>query len=549
MAATTFSAVVWVLLPSEVAALNDDFGYFRSVLLTIQHGRPWTDDWLEPWAAGLSVISAATLKLTSSFRIATLGLQAFAAGVTVWLLILLLYRRGLPFASALAVAVLVASCPTLLAKWTEFTGFIVYLPCLLLAVLAADARRWMWFLAPWALAVATRQSAAMWLVMPAWEVVLAIWRRSRSCSDPTADRAAAGAFAACLAGTAFFGAMTLFMNETNSQGALTMAFLSSFDVAAAGRTVLIGAVAFAAAAGLGGLALSLSIPGAFSFGSARRLRAVAAVAALAGTFLVWVYKTHPISIDGGPLPGAAWKAYALVAVVLALTGWLTSGFQVRSRYAVYAAGSLALLALRSNVWDYYLADIMLLGLLSALPAAHQARTASRATLNARFAGLILLGLAAGVGALELKLMHNRWVRVDLASAYGRIAERAVRKGLLTPQQVAFAPFGHKGWMFHPHFVSHQGRGDPNIAGFNQYLQNGAASIHEHATSEDPIIYMSTGEILSSTVYSVGGRARQLTLVKHPQAGTPATLPLSDYKRRPFPLNDDEWRKLAGLSSR
>jgi len=59
--------------------LNDDFGYLRSVVSTLQRGRLWTDDWLEPWAAGLSLLSALLFKATDSFYFATYGLLALLA--------------------------------------------------------------------------------------------------------------------------------------------------------------------------------------------------------------------------------------------------------------------------------------------------------------------------------------------------------------------------------------------------------------------------------------------------------------------------------------
>src|SRR5215468_1977821 len=62
--------IIWFSFPPTTIVFNDDFGYLRSIAETIQHGRPWTDDWLEPWAASLSVLSALIFKVTGSFRTA-----------------------------------------------------------------------------------------------------------------------------------------------------------------------------------------------------------------------------------------------------------------------------------------------------------------------------------------------------------------------------------------------------------------------------------------------------------------------------------------------
>ncbi len=73
-AAAVYGAFVYLMLPAEVTTLGDDFGYYKSIVETIQHGRPWTDSWLEPWAASLSILSALAFKLTGSFHAATYGL-------------------------------------------------------------------------------------------------------------------------------------------------------------------------------------------------------------------------------------------------------------------------------------------------------------------------------------------------------------------------------------------------------------------------------------------------------------------------------------------
>jgi hypothetical protein len=52
-AALAFGGLIVLTLPALVVVFNDDFGYLRSMLHTIRHARPWTDDWLEPWAASL----------------------------------------------------------------------------------------------------------------------------------------------------------------------------------------------------------------------------------------------------------------------------------------------------------------------------------------------------------------------------------------------------------------------------------------------------------------------------------------------------------------
>jgi hypothetical protein len=134
IAASLFGLFLYGTLPAGVAVYNDDFGYLRSVLETLEHGRPWTNDWLEPWAASFSTLSALVFLAGGDARLAMhgllglLGAVGFAAGCALW------KARGHRAAPALALAALVSTVPTLLWKSVEFTAFALHLPCLLLAL-------------------------------------------------------------------------------------------------------------------------------------------------------------------------------------------------------------------------------------------------------------------------------------------------------------------------------------------------------------------------------------------------------------------------------
>jgi hypothetical protein len=143
--AVGFGAFLYVMLPAGVTVMNDDFGYLGSVIETIQRGRPWTDEWLEPWSGSLAAFSALGFKLTGSFLIATQGLQAVYAAGAAALTYLLFRTLGLAVRESVIAAVLALSFPTLLWKFIEFTSMTVYLPCLLGAMWAAGQRRWWWF--------------------------------------------------------------------------------------------------------------------------------------------------------------------------------------------------------------------------------------------------------------------------------------------------------------------------------------------------------------------------------------------------------------------
>ncbi|MBE2216359.1 MAG: hypothetical protein IAE82_20970 [Opitutaceae bacterium] len=135
--AAAWAGVVFMLLPDTIIPYDDDVGYLRSVVHTLQHGRPWTDDWLEPWAASLSAVTAALIRLTGSFSVEVESVLVVCAGLSVVLGVMLSMRRGVSWPGAVLSALVLLSFPTVLWKQTQFTSLAIYLPAMLGALLAA----------------------------------------------------------------------------------------------------------------------------------------------------------------------------------------------------------------------------------------------------------------------------------------------------------------------------------------------------------------------------------------------------------------------------
>src|SRR5882724_8619932 len=133
-----YGFLVYLIIPKWVIVMNDDFGYLRSVIETVQHGRPWTDDWLEPWAFSLSAISALLFESTGNFYLATVGLQIVSAALLFYSLWRLLTARAVSSPGAVVVAFLIVTFPTVFWKTLEFTALTVYLPCLIIALWACE---------------------------------------------------------------------------------------------------------------------------------------------------------------------------------------------------------------------------------------------------------------------------------------------------------------------------------------------------------------------------------------------------------------------------
>jgi hypothetical protein len=532
-----YSFAIYALLPGVVVAVNDDFGYFRSILQTIEHARPWTNDFLEPWAAGQSVLSALIFKATGSFHLATLGIQTLAAGAAVAGVVALLRAEVGPV-RCLVVAVLLLSCPTALAKSLEFTSVVLYLPCLLWAIWAAERRRWAAFFLIWAFAFSNRQSAIAWLVLPALDAV-SRWRMPGSRPIEIA-RPAAVLLLSCL----MFVMLSGFMNKTQSQVLLTDRLLERVEIVKVVHYALIGWAAILVAIGLGSAAIGLGVATA---ARPRHPGRRAVVTAMLGSVVVavlvfrnWMKFEHAgiVSVGAG---------YLTILFLLAAVGWAALRVSVRWPLIAAAAVSAVLASLRVPVSDYYYLDAGMLAFFSVMPL----RTGAPATgvWRTRALAAALAGAVAFFhvrSALELK---DFW---DHAVATTLLAEQSLRAGQIAPADLAFAEFGFQGWHLYPYFAQNEGRNDADIGGFVRYTQPGSVSVISEPFSarSDPLPRAGgAGEpsVIRSVVVSSRWFWRQRHTLVRPAAFTasPDVLVIDParYRAMPFPLNDREWRDL------
>jgi hypothetical protein len=153
-----------------VVALDDDFWYLRSAVGTFQKRRPWTDEWLTPWAASTSMIVSIVFALTGSFTSAVHLTLAASAGVASAGMMGILSRVGVNRGTALWVAILVLGTPTVMFMFLMFTSVAVYWACLWVCLFAAKSSRWGTFFLFWAVALSGRQSAVVWLALPVIEL-------------------------------------------------------------------------------------------------------------------------------------------------------------------------------------------------------------------------------------------------------------------------------------------------------------------------------------------------------------------------------------------
>jgi hypothetical protein len=463
-AAVAYGGFFSALHPGWPTAMNDDFAYLRSIVESIQHGRPWTDDFLEPWSLSLVGLSAAIFETTHRFTWATVGLQTVLASLSFWFIGRIALDRGSRVLTAIGFAAALLTFPTLLWKQIEFTAMILYLPCLFAAVWSAARERWAWFFVAWAIAVASRQSAAVWLVIPA---VMGLESAMRTRSLAKLKPAAALAIGAL----GWFLLLAHAANPTHAQRFITDQIFQTFDPASYWANLRIGLWTLAVSMGVGALlfagirrewrptaqdALMRGIGVALAIGLLASVRSVAS--------------GIPLSYEHPFFENLWAEAYLKGLVLLGALGWIVAPLRLNLALLGAALLAIGLASVRAELWDYYLIDGAVLAFFAVRPRPFSP-TLEREGEDALsrwsppvLTGCLLLTLVIfqidGTAPLK-RLIDNR------AGACS-VLEKAIRAHWMQPTELSDAPFGFVAWHLLPYYLQHEGKSSADLGGFGNY---------------------------------------------------------------------------------
>lgn len=167
---TLYSLAYFAFLFHPGMLRYDDFGYLQSVIETLERGRPHTHDWLAPYTAASSTLSALAYRVTGDFPLSTWGLQA-AFVLANFILLYRILRTRLPPGPSAWLSLLIASQPIYWYKCAEFGGNIFTFTFVLAAFWAYLHGRWALFFAAAFLAFANRQNSVALLVLPLYHIL------------------------------------------------------------------------------------------------------------------------------------------------------------------------------------------------------------------------------------------------------------------------------------------------------------------------------------------------------------------------------------------
>lgn len=520
---------------------DDDFGYLQSVVETIQRGRIWTSDWLEPWGASLTVLSALAFKVSGSMTFAVQGVLALLAMCSVAPLSNILARRRYGAATSVLSAVAFLSLPPLLWKQTQFTSVAICIPALLFALLAAEQRRWVLFTLAFLPALAARQSSIAWIALPLFSAIEGLYGpngRAKSCWIVP--------FVVVLISVAAYGTLGAVMNDTYAQRVMTKAMWTDLNSIRIARGLAVSASVCLTCMGIGGLLIRCFVRKAEHDGP-RRSRYISASAA-AALLIAFIFRDALHVQLELPLREATQDGRYLSAfLVLGVCGWAIGGFRIRAAYGAAAVAAGSLVALRGEIWDYYLLDVGVFAFLAAEPQDPGSGPLRRSRVTATAVGIALLAAALWqnwIVAARVKRV------IDGCYAHTVLCEHALRVGRIRADELSIAPFGFQGWHVFPHFTRTIGRDGRYIADFTLFLRQAALRVETRAAPSDRIgevVVYRDGPVVASGVFrAVWIETHEFELHVSAAGSSASVVPLdSDYEHRVFPLDETEWRSLAG----
>ena len=561
---------------------SDDFGYLRSVLGTLERGRPYVYEWLEPFGAAFSSACALLYLATGDFLLSTWGFQA----VCVLALYPLLYRliaARLARGHAAFVTLALATFPVFFAKEADFHAGICTLDLFLLSLgffekgnekgIGKGSGKAVsgWFFLTAFLAFANRQNHIALLLLPAWIAL----RDFRIRSIPWALVAWTLAFMGAAAGLFFSMNRTYASANAGFLHADPLGLIGGSALAlAAGAYIALGCLgAFSALTGRApGLSPALSPTLSPGRGTGLRRWAMPGAATLGLLALMPFWHETLLHTDTNMFGLAGWPQVNRVVPWLILPFlWLLDYRLLRpSPYLLLGAGYLGIAALRGTLWDYYFMEISILCLLIALGARAEPHPGAdsisgvtppdavpgRGDSLPRF-GLPALAALAAVLAGNAAYAYLFKVQSDKQAITIREFERLEREGRITVDAMTGSTFGYLGWKLFDRFIATDGHEFWELAGFMGYARR------DRVTLETGLPWRSgfkgplpPGAVLLDSGYCRVGFARvryRIADLRGPDSnqavmGRPLALnmPPDTARFRPprFPLDGREWRALA-----
>lgn len=166
-----------------------------------------------------------------------------------------------------------------------------------------------------------------------------------------------------------------------------------------------------------------------------------------------------IAFDHGAFDLPICLIYLAVVIGVAAVGLVTCRPNVQRPLAI-AAGAAALIVTARNVtWDYYLADVFFFSFFAVAPGPSEPQRRPAA-----------IAFTAAAVLFSLCFVVHFKAKYDRAYALGTLGRRALERGLVSPAEASFLPFGLMGWYYFPYYSQHDGRTSADLAAFGDRMK-------------------------------------------------------------------------------
>ena len=504
----------------------DDFSYLRSAIETIARGQPFTHDWLEPYTATLSSLSALAYLASGNFPFSAWGLEAVFV-LANFILLYRLLRTRLISKEAACMTLLVLTQPIFWYKCSEFTSNPFTVTFVLAALLAYLRGNWLRFFIMAFLAFANRQNSIVLLTLPLYQLIQG-GKESRK--------------TVLISGLMTFGVSALLlhgiMNHTLAQATGIYAKLDWFRIKNVMQAIFVGTYVSLA---------FLSIFGWLMGSNARsnlkdnvQHPAIPTAATAMFILMVWL-GSLPLIDFHTPLIGSLDHTHTLqyiLMVLLPATLWILDWKSLEFRPSFLLGCAYIIVSSMKGFWyDAYLIDLAL-AVLFYLLTREQSRTLSPMS----FVTIIVALSLNLVWAYGFKIMGDK----DTLS--NRVYEGLEREGKADVVNMTDATFGFLGWKLFDHYTRNEAI--QTLWSFTNYVRKDRIVLESELPWRRSFKRGSPAEaeILATGWARIGFfrlryRAMDLHAKGDQTIGKEEFIPLDKekYRKKILPLNRAEWK--------
>lgn len=536
-----FVFLSFLLLPNFTIFRSDDFGYYESLLISLQSGGILRSEWLEPLNISLTAISSFLYYVSGNFYWSSLGL-ILALSILNFILIIYILKSYFKINTSVFIAFLFCTFPVYVNKSTEFTGTLLSISLFLISLVLYQKKRVKLFYVIVLIAFANRQNAVILLGLPFFDF-LKSWVQEKKV------RFDLGIFTLIFFALAFI--LLKSQNVTYAQYHITNHLISNLNLWVSLNTLLRTMTMLVISLGL--------IQLFFLRFSLNQLKhnfkkfKIPIIISLLG-ILTYLLNYDRLFTFNGPGLDTLTQKFGLTHLLFVLSilfpWFLDYRFikrELMNNPLIFVIiFQVILLSLKGVLWDYYFIEIQILLLLVFFNYySHEIRIKK----------LLLIGVLV----FNLSYLYLFKVYTDSIELKTLVYEKLLRQKRIELAELTNAPWAYSGWKLYNYYITNDGKDNfTALSKYLCYLNNPSVATKIEYPSLGFVSNMinkgynaSYIEVLESGQYRIGGIMCNFQVLRkrHSELINPCSKENLDFDlndkilNRIAPLNNKEWELL------